>query len=245
MLFGAVLLWLLGGKHIKWRFVLPAVCVLIVGITAAGSFYHQQRYRVTYLTCGSGQAILVSDTDRHVTLIDCAGDGGYRDAAASVREWMRWNGCTRIDTLILTAVDRGHARDLPALLEQTEVDELLIPARLPGNQIQRRAACAGEGIRRAGGQRGADRIRRQCAAHGFPDHRRQSSAYRSRTMCLCCTVQRKAAGRVSGVPARSPAAPEVVLAENNLEDADLLAHALDAVQAERLVVQAAFPGHRG
>ena len=37
-----------------------------------------------------------------------------------------------------------------------------------------------------------------------------------------------------------PAAPEVVLAENNLEDADLLAHALDAVQAERLVVQAAF-----
>ena len=82
----------------------------------------------------SGQAILVSDTDRNVTLIDCAGDGGYRNAAASVREWMRWNGCTDIDTLILTAVNRGHARDLPELLERTEVGQILIPAGCEENK---------------------------------------------------------------------------------------------------------------
>ena len=73
--------WLLVGRHIKWKIVLPCVCALVIGLSGAGAYYHQQQYTVTYLPCGSGQAIIVSDAD-HVTLIDCAGDGGYRDAAA-------------------------------------------------------------------------------------------------------------------------------------------------------------------
>ena len=240
VLFGAVLLWLLGGKHIKWRFVLPAVCVLIVGITAAGSFYHQQRYRVTYLTCGSGQAILVSDTDRHVTLIDCAGDGGYRDAAASVREWMRWNGCTRIDTLILTAVDRGHARDLPALLEQTEVDELLIPAGCRETKYNAELLAL---VKKSGAQ---EVSAEQTVSVGsvtltvFPiTDGKLGVQISDDVLVLHSATQKQLDGFLASQP-DPPAAPEVVLAENNLEDAELLAHALDAVQAERLVVQAAF-----
>ena len=37
-----------------------------------------------------------------------------------------------------------------------------------------------------------------------------------------------------------PTAPEIVLSENNLEDAALLGQALDAFGAERIVVQAAY-----
>ena len=79
---------------------------------------------MTYLPCGSGQAILLSDTE-HAMLIDC---GSYRNAARQVREWLRWNGLKRLDTVVLTAVDQGHARNLPELMETVEVGELLMPA---------------------------------------------------------------------------------------------------------------------
>ena len=45
-----------------------------------------------------------------------------------VREWLRWNGLKRLDTVVLTAVDQGHARNLPELMETVEVGELLMPA---------------------------------------------------------------------------------------------------------------------
>ena len=79
---------------------------------------------MTYLPCGSGQAVLLSDTE-HAMLIDC---GSYRNAARQVREWLRWNGLKRLDTVVLTAVDQGHARNLPELMETVEVGELLMPA---------------------------------------------------------------------------------------------------------------------
>lgn len=125
--FAGILLWLLAGKHIKWRYLLPAMSVLLIGISAYGIYYNQQRYTVTYLPCGSGQAILVSDTNQHLMLIDCAGDGGYRNASDEVQEWMQWNGFDRIDTLVLTAVDKSHARDLPDLLQNVAVDRIFIP----------------------------------------------------------------------------------------------------------------------
>lgn len=97
IVFAALLVWLTAGKHVKWKAVLP---------------------------CGSGQAILLSDTE-HAMLIDC---GSYRNAARQVREWLRWNGLKRLDTVVLTAVDQGHARNLPELMETVEVGELLMPA---------------------------------------------------------------------------------------------------------------------
>ena len=86
--------------------------------------YQNGHYTVTYLPCGSGQAVLLSDTE-HAMLIDC---GSYRNAARQVREWLRWNGLKRLDTVVLTAVDQGHARNLPELMETVEVGELLMPA---------------------------------------------------------------------------------------------------------------------
>ena len=240
VLFGTVLLWLLAGKGFPWRFALPAVCVLVVGITIAGTHYHSARYTVTYLPCGSGQAILVSDTDRNVTLIDCAGDGGYRNAAASVREWMRWNGCTDIDTLILTAVNRGHARDLPELLERTEVGQILIPAGCAETKSNSellalaRASAAQEISTVQTVYNGDVAVRLFPVADG-----KLGVQIADKILVLHSATQKQLAAYLD-VTDHPPHAPEVVLAENNLEDAALLESALDAVQAERLVVQAAF-----
>ena len=77
--------------------------------------------------------MLLSDTERAV-LIDCAGSGNYHNAARQVREWMRWNGIRRLDTVVLTAVDRGHTRDLPELMQTVEVGTLLMPANCQERQ---------------------------------------------------------------------------------------------------------------
>ena len=86
-----ILAWLLAGAHIKWRYVLPVFCLVLFGITASGAYYNRQHYSVTYLPCGSGQAIIVSDAVGNMTLIDCAGDGGYRNT--SVEQILIPNGC--------------------------------------------------------------------------------------------------------------------------------------------------------
>ena len=58
-------------------------------------------------------------------------------------------------------------------------------------------------------------------------------------LVLHSPTQKQLAGYLETADA-PPTAPEVVLAENNLEDIGLLEQALDAFGAERLVVQAAY-----
>ena len=114
------------GKRIRWRYVLPCAAVVIGGLCAAELRQQNGQYAVTYLPCGAGQAVLLHDTG-HTLLIDCA-SGSYQSAAQQVREWMRWNGVRRLDAVVLTAVDQGHAGDLPELLETTEVGTIFMPA---------------------------------------------------------------------------------------------------------------------
>lgn len=233
----AVLLWLLAGSHVKWKIVLPVVCVLLVGLSGASAYQYRHSYRVTYLPCGSGQAILVADA-RQATLIDCAGDGGYRNAAELVTEWMRMNGVSRLDTLILTAVDKGHARDLPALLEAVEIGKIIIPSgcKETKNNADLLALCA------------------QHDAQEVPDTQTLSAGDVSLTvfpvtdgklgvqiaeeiLVLHSPTQKQLAAFLQTA---SVTAPEVVLSERNLEDTELLGQALKQLGAERLVVQAGF-----
>ena len=123
---GAVIVWLTAGSRVRWRIVLPLICCTVGGLFLTDAVLRTGEYSVTYLPCGSGQAVILSDTRGHATLIDCAGTS--RSAAALTHEWMRLNGVPRIDTLILTAVDMGHARDLPQLMENVRVDRILIPS---------------------------------------------------------------------------------------------------------------------
>ena len=127
VVFAALLVWLTAGKRIKWKYAAPCLAVVLIGLCAAEVQYQNGRYSITCLPCGSGQAIVLSDTE-HAVLIDCGGGGATQNAARQVREWLRWNGIRRLDTVVLTAVDQGHARNLPELLESVEVGSLLIPA---------------------------------------------------------------------------------------------------------------------
>lgn len=232
-----VLLWLLIGHRIRWKFVLPIVCVLLVGFSSASAYQYRHSYRVTYLPCGSGQAIMVSD-ERQAVLIDCAGDGGCRNAAELVSEWMRMNGVSRIDTLVLTAVDKGHARDLPALLETVEVGQILMPSgcKETKNNADLLALCT---------SRGAEQVAEpQTVFAGavpltlFPvTDGKLGVEISDEILVLHSPTQKQQAAFLETA---SVAAPTVVLSERNLEDGELLEQALTLLQAERLVVQAGF-----
>lgn len=126
----AVLVWLICGTRVRWRIVLPIVCCVAIGLAGADAVLRAGEYQITFLPCGSGQAIILSDARGRMTLIDCAGAGSSQNAASLTHEWMRLNGCRRIDTLILTAVDQGHARDLPQLLDSVKVGRILVPSGL-------------------------------------------------------------------------------------------------------------------
>ena len=166
IVFAALLVWLTAGKHVKWKAVLPCLAMVLIGLCIAEVQHQNGRYTVTYLPCGSGQAILLSDTE-YAMLIDC---GSYRNAARQVREWLRWNGLKRLDTGVLTAVDQGHARNLPELINGRGWGTAHA-RRLSGAQDQRRFAFLRARARGAGGKRAGDAHEPDRAGGAFPDHR--------------------------------------------------------------------------
>lgn len=234
--FAAILLWLFVGSRVRWRYVLPCVFLLLAGLTAGGMHYDKTHYTVTYLPCGTGQAVIVSDSDRHMTLIDCGGDGGYRNAAASVQEWMRWHNFKRIDTLILTAVDKGHARDLPELLMETDVDRILIPNGCKETKHNKEIVSL---VQSAGALVvGEKRVLQDGAAPitVFPvTAGKLGILIADRVLILHSPTQKQLAEFFDGA---DYSADELVLSQNNVQDLDLLRQTLEHTRAEHIILQA-------
>ncbi|MDO5141943.1 MAG: ComEC/Rec2 family competence protein, partial [Eubacteriales bacterium] len=240
VLFASVLLWLLAGTRVRWRFVLPGVCVVVIGLTVAGQYQQARTYQVTYLPCGAGQAVILSDAAQGMTLIDCAGDGSYRDAAALVREWMRWHGATTIDTLILTAVDRGHARDLPALLDTVPVGQIWIPDGCRETKYNTELLAL---VGRSDAQvvnTPQTLYTGDVPVSVFPIADGKSGVQiADQVLVLHSPTQKQLAAYLDSTDT-VPTAPEVVLSQRVVEDPALLAQALDTVGAVRVVISAGY-----
>lgn len=127
---GILYLLIIGKIIAKKRFptqVLAAsCCAVLIATLYANARYVDHRKEVTLFSAGSGQSIAVSAGLDDFALIDCAGSG-YQNAAEDVLSYMDWFGCTDIDLLILTALDRTHARNIPQLLENVPVRQIVIP----------------------------------------------------------------------------------------------------------------------
>lgn len=127
LFFLAVLVWLFGQKARRTQIMIAALCSGVVVCSAVGMIRERTRYTITVLPCGDGEAILLSVVGGETALIDC-GSSSYQSATESIQEWMLWNDCDQIDTLVLTAVDKTHARDLPTFLDTIPVSLIYIPA---------------------------------------------------------------------------------------------------------------------
>ncbi len=233
--FALLLLWMIKGRRVKWKFVLPAVCVAYAGLFCADTYYGSTRYTVAYLPCGAGQAVIVEDRG-HMVLIDCGGDGKIHNAASSVKEWMRWNGIKEIDTAVLTAVDKTHARDLEELLENIPVDELLIPDGV--KEIKTNAEIL-ECVR----THGAKAVVEGRIIDGFPVtvfpvvDGKLGVSIGGHTLILHSPTQKQLAAFLED---NECSAPMVVLSERNVNDTEMLSEALDRLGAETVMLQAGW-----
>ncbi len=126
LLYGILLLYFLHLPSVKMSMLVPLASVAVVALSMLSVQQQMNTLSVSYMPSGSGQAILVAQGTEKLTLIDC-GASGFRNAAQNVKEYMAWNNFERIDTLILTSVDKTHARNAAELLDRVPIEQLIVP----------------------------------------------------------------------------------------------------------------------
>lgn len=160
------------------------------------------------------------------------------DAARQVREWLRWNGLKRLDTVVLTAVDQGHARNLPELMETVEVGELLMPAGCAGRQTnaellsfvhEREAQEVSEPVT----------LTNPIAPGGaFPGHRGKTGRKHSGRGAHPAQSDREAAFSLFGTKHAACRQPELVLSANHLSSGESMAQYAEAAGAQHIIIAA-------
>ncbi len=233
--FAGVLLFAIKGRAAKWKLILPLMCGVAALLVCGSVIYRNTHYTVSFLPCGSGEAVIVEDKGK-LALIDCGGDGGYHNAAVLVKEWVRWHGFDSIDVLVLTAVDKTHARDLKELTENVETSSIFIPK---GSKKTKNNAD----LMKLTEELGAETIDEKKAFKGLPVEAfpvvdgKLGVLVGEHTLILHSPTQKQLAKYLE---ANECHAPEIVLSERNLEDEDLLKAAVDKIGAETVIVQAGW-----
>ncbi len=119
--------------HLKPRITVPICCCVLVGAAGYAHIQHCNTTRVTLHDVGEGQMISIAKGYNTISLIDC-GSAANQDGLEMLQQTMNWYGFSEIDTMILTAVDKTHARNAPAVLETIPVRKLIIPNNLKQNE---------------------------------------------------------------------------------------------------------------
>lgn len=118
-----VLLWL--GRRQTLRIAIPVLLITVIGISVFRGTAVNDDLRISILSEGRGQAIVVS-CGEHAALIDCS-SSGYHRVVQDVEQYMDWHGIEKLDVLILTSVDLTHARNVCQLLESVPVEQVILP----------------------------------------------------------------------------------------------------------------------
>lgn len=120
-----LMLWLASKRILA--IATPILTAVLIGISLSRSNAAWDDWKVTVLSEGNGQAILVSCRDE-LALIDCSSTG-YHDVVEDIQQYMDWNNQDDIDLLILTSVDKSAARNAQELLEEVSVDRVILPEK--------------------------------------------------------------------------------------------------------------------
>ena len=122
-LIAVLLLWL--AKRRTLLVSLPVLLAAVIGISIWRGAAAADDLRISILSEGRGQAIVVS-CGEYAALIDCS-SSGYYHVVQDVEQYMDWHGIEKLDVLILTSVDVTHARNACELLESVPVEQVLLP----------------------------------------------------------------------------------------------------------------------
>ena len=151
---------------------------------------------------------------------------------------MRLNGVPRIDTLILTAVDMGHARDLPQLMENVRVERILIPSGCTetAKNMELLRLCE---------QYQAEEISEPQSIIGaaapvsvFPVAEGKLGVCIADKVLFLHSATKKQLAAFTENGGELPRADELMLAQNTADDAELLVPLMNHMQTRKILVTA-------
>ncbi len=126
VLYALAIAGLLARRRVPFAYSAAAACALVLLVAGLNADTLSRKHAVEVFSSGSGQCIAVSYGQDQLAVIDCAG-AGNQDAVTPLLAYMNWNGFDEIDLLILTSLDKTHARDLPTLLQTVPVGQIILP----------------------------------------------------------------------------------------------------------------------
>ena len=117
---------ILAHRYVYPKISIPLCCCFLIATTGYAYYLHSNTTRVTLHAVGDGQMISVIDGFDSMSLIDC-GCASNQDGMAILRETMNWYGFSELDSVILTAVDKAHARNIAQVLTEIPVAHCILP----------------------------------------------------------------------------------------------------------------------
>jgi len=133
--------------HPAWApiglFCLIAAVALAHGLSATGG----GELEVTFLPVGAGQCAVVRAPSGATMMIDCGGRSGLPGSGRQVADgvigpYLKEQGITRLDVVVITHWDTDHYNALPELLDSVPVGMALLPPKFPEARPPRELAEA-------------------------------------------------------------------------------------------------------
>lgn len=116
----------LARRRLAFGYAAAVSCTALLLTVGANADALARKYEIHVFSADSGQCIAASYGVDCLAVIDCAANGS-QSADEMLAAYMDWNGLRQIDLLVVTSLDKTHARDLPALLQAIPVRQIVIP----------------------------------------------------------------------------------------------------------------------
>ena len=110
-------------KKLKFRLVLS---FLIIASVFIYNVDFEKKLKVTFLDVGQGDCAIIHTPDDKTIVVDCGKKSmSYNSGERTIAPYLKRNGITKIDLLILTHYHLDHVGGVKYLLENFEVDKII------------------------------------------------------------------------------------------------------------------------
>lgn len=239
----ALVLVLVFGKWSHPRITAPILGAILMGSVWMAYNTRCETTTITIHAVGDGQMITVADGYDHVSLIDC-GSAANQNSARSLAEYLYWNGFEQIDTMILTAVDKGHARACGTVIQTYPIDRLIVPDQLKENdtvQTLRQAAAQRQlpiEIWKLAGEHEVYLPGISASIVGGID--RKLGVRLRGASCDLLILHSMTQTMLHTLLLEQPLQAQSVVLANQFEKDDLLRHALETIQPEQIYLSSGY-----
>ncbi|MCP3103195.1 DNA internalization-related competence protein ComEC/Rec2 [Myxococcus sp. K15C18031901] len=135
-----LLTWALGTG--RWRWAGALVPLALVGATLTPWLRPEPGLRVTFLSVGQGDAVVLSSRGHHALVDGGGAPGGTDTGARYVVPFLRHQGASRLDLAVLSHPHPDHALGLVSTLAQVPTERLWLPAGDEGGPLSRQVVAA-------------------------------------------------------------------------------------------------------